>query len=342
MKKKKENKLNISGLIVLLIMIAITVLGYVFSTHLFDETSVFNNDPTSNTMVNTLYHKIPALLKSVQIVTIAYLIIALLKIIVSKSFIKNKRGQTIAKLINSFVKYLIAIVAILLVLSAFGVDTRTLLASAGILGLVIGLGAQSLIADIIAGVFIVFEGDFEVGDIVVIDDWRGTVYEIGIRTTKIIDYGGNMKIVNNSHISSLINQTKELSMAVSQISIEYDQSIPAVEHVIMENLGRIKENIPEIKEGPYYKGVNSLSASSVDLLFVARCKEEDLYGVQRAMNRELKLIFDENGIKIPFPQITVSEYSPSSQDFASRENKEKIEDFVREQREASKDLEEKS
>ncbi|MBQ7276241.1 MAG: mechanosensitive ion channel family protein [Bacilli bacterium] len=338
---KEKKKINTMGLIILIIGIAISVCSIVLSTQIYGVASVFNQPLTGIATLDLIYSKIPAVIRTIEIITIAYLLNMLISFILSKLFSNNKRGKTITKLLTSFIKYLIAIVAILLALSAFGVDTKTLLASAGILGLVIGLGAQSLISDIIAGVFIVFEGEFEVGDIVVIDDWRGTVDEIGIRTTKIIDYGGNIKIVNNSQIQTIINQTKELSLARATISIEYGKPIPEAEEVIMKNLDNIKAKIPEIVEGPYYKGVNALAASSVDLLFVAKCKEEDLYGVQRAMNRELKILFDENGIGIPFPQVTISELaSDNDKKSLGKEQKKEVDKFVKGQRTASKDLEE--
>jgi len=335
----EKKKFNFLGLGLLLFGVAGVVLSFVFSTQLFGETSVFNQDVSSVSIINTLYHKIPAVIKTIDIITIAYLLNAALGFILSKIFAGGKRGHTIIKLINSFIKYIIAIGAILLILSAFGVDAKTLLASAGILGLVIGLGAQSLIADIIAGVFIVFEGDFEVGDIVVVDSWRGTVSEIGIRTTKIIDWGGNVKVINNSQIASIVNQTKELSIAVCRVGIEYGKSIREVEGVIRDNIGKIKDNIPEIIEGPFYKGVDELADSSVNLLFMAKCKEEDIYGVQRAMNREIKIMFDENNINIPFPQVTISTLEDDNS--TDKYKKKDIEKFVKEQRELSKDLEEK-
>ena len=198
-----------------------------------------------------------------------------------------------------------------------------------------------MIADIIAGIFIVFEGSYQVGDIIVVGDWRGTVDEIGIRTTKIIDAGGNVKIINNSEISSVINQTKELSLAKAKISIEYGESIEKVELVIKNNIERIKNNIPEIIDGPYYKGVDALSDSSVDLLFFAKCKEEDIYSVQRAMNRELKLIFDENNINIPFPQITLNQPTVINSK-VSKSAKKDAQNFAQEQKTLSKDIEEKN
>ena len=336
----KKEKISLLELILLSIGVVVTILSYVFSSSIFGPTSVFYTDITGNLFINTCFQKIPAVIRTIRILTIALILLIIVRFVSTKAFAKNQRAKTIISLFNSFMKYLIAIIAIFLILGAFGVNTSTLLASAGILGIIIGLGAQSLIADILAGLFIVFEGDFEVGDIVVIDGWRGTVKEIGIRTTKIMDWGNNIKVINNSTISAVINQTKELSLAVAYISIEYGASIPYVESIIMKNLDNIKEKIPEIVEGPYYKGVNSLGPSSVDLFFVAKCEEENLYVVQRALNRELKIMFDENNIGIPFPQVTVSELKESKKN--TKYNKEDVDSFVSKQRNISKTMEEKN
>ena len=338
---EKQQRMGKGSIIFLVIFGAITVAAFVFSGHIYGVNSVFYQNPTQNVFVNTLYQKIPAAINTVQIVTVAYLLNLCFRVLLRRFLARTNREKTITTLITSFLKYLIAIIAILMILAAWGADPRALLASAGILGLVIGLGAQSLIADILAGVFIVFEGEFQVGDIIVIDGWRGTVSEIGIRTTKIMDAGGNIKIINNSQISSVVNQTKELSLAKAYISIEYGQSIPQAELVIKNNLERIRKAIPEIVEGPFYKGVDALSDSSVDLLFIARCREEDLYGVQRAMNRELKIVFDENGINIPFPQVTISQLEPNANEKHTTKQAKEAESFVSEQRELSKELEDK-
>lgn len=339
LKNKKDTKNSKVGTIVTLsILSAITITIYVLAGYIFGETSVFNQAISTNGFVNTLFNKIPAILRTIQIFTIAWLLIIAIRWILTKLWAKTTRAITIIKLLNSFIKYLIAIIAIMLVLNAWGVDTATLLASAGILSLVIGLGAQSLIADIIAGMFIVFEGEFQVGDIVIIDGWRGTVDEIGIRTTKIIDWQGNIKIVNNSQISSIINQSKELSVTTCVISVDYRESIPRVELVIKDNLERIKNNIPEIVDGPYYKGVDSLGDSSVNLLFIATVKENDYFVVQRALNREIKMIFDENNISIPFPQVTINE--PENFDNKiSKHDEKKASEFAKDQRDISKNYE---
>ncbi len=340
MDTKAKKKFPIVKTIVYAVFVAATVVAFVFTDSLFGEGSVFNNHVSDSGILQTLYGKIPALIRSVQILTIAVLLSDLLRLLMTKTLARSKRGLTVVKLLNSFLKWIIGIIAVLMVLNAWGVDTVALLASAGILALVVGLGAQSLIADIIAGLFIVVEGEYQVGDIVIIEDWRGTVQEIGIRTTKIVDAGGNIKIINNSEIKSLINQTQELSLAKSYISIEYGESIQRVEIVIRDNLDAIKERIPAIVEGPYYKGVNELGSSSVDLLFVAKCKEEDIYQVQRDMNRELKLMFDKNNINVPFPQIVLNQ--PTVFERKTTEIETAGADvFVDKQKELSKGLEEK-
>ncbi len=177
---KEYNKLSnrrkqIIKLCVLSFFVLATIIFYIFSTELFSETSVFKNHVSDNQTLQKLYESIPPIFKCIQIFTIFVLVFMIIKIIFSRIFAKSRKGITIVKLVCSFLKYLLGVIAILMMLSAFGVDTTTLLASVGILTLVVGLGAQSLIADVIAGMFIVFESEFEVGDIVVIDGWRGTV-----------------------------------------------------------------------------------------------------------------------------------------------------------------------
>lgn len=340
MDKKAQNK-PIAKIVVLIVFVAVTVAAFVLTDYLYGENSVFNKSVSSNSFVQLLYTKIPALIRSVQVITVCIIVSIAVRLIMTKVLARSKRGITIVKLLNSFIKWIIGIAGILLVLNAWGVNTTTLLASAGILTLVIGLGAQSLIADIIAGLFIVVEGEYQVDDIVIIDDWRGTVQEIGIRTTKIVDAGGNIKIVNNSEIKTIINQTQELSVAKAYIGIEYGESIPRVEIVIRDNIEKIREHIPAIVEGPFYKGINELSASSVDLLFVAKCKEEDIYQVQRDLNRELKIMFDENNINVPFPQIVVNQPTVFSKP-ATKKTVKVAQEFVEEQKELSKNIEEKS
>lgn len=247
-----------------------------------------------------------------------------------------KKGGAILNLLASLIKYVGAIVFIFLVLDAFHVDTVTILVSAGVVSLVIGLGAQSLISDVIAGLFIVFEEIFEIGDIIVVDGFRGTVKEIGIRTTQIVDWGGNIKVINNSDLRSLVNMTAQTSTAVAVVDIEYGESLERVENVIKANLERMKKNIPSIIEGPYYLGVSELGASGVSLKFIAQCKEANRFQTERDMLRELKLIFDENDVGIPFNQVTINQ--PKQFKTVTKKEKDIASEFVKEQQEQAKDI----
>ena len=216
------------------------------------------------------------------------------------------RGETIAHLLLSVAKYGGTIGAVFYCMYLLGTDPGSLLASAGILSLVIGLGAQSLIKDILAGIFIVFEGEFRVGDIVTINNYRGTVMDIGLRTTKIMAPDGNIKIYNNSDITGVLNMTKQTSTAIARISIEYGQDIDYVEAVLERELPAVGEANPKIIEGPTYGGVAALEDSGVQLILFAKCSEQDIFAVQRYLNKAILQIFYRNNINVPFPNVTVS------------------------------------
>ncbi len=267
----------------------------------FGSITFLNNNAVAKYVVGC----VPKLLTSYFVISGAEITYTLVHYLLHKALNKNQRSETILKMLYSFSKYGIAIFVILVILTIWGVDSGALLASAGGLALVVGLGAQSLIADVLAGIFIVFEGEFNVGDIVIIDGYRGKVLSIGIRSTKIRDIYGDIKTINNAQITTVVNKTKELSMADVTIGINYGESIEKVEAIFKKEVKKIKAKIPEAEEEVVYLGVQDLSASSVDLLFITYCKEESVMAVRRKMRRELKLIFDNYNIEIPYQHVTL-------------------------------------
>lgn len=309
MEKSKNKKtlhivINVLFIAIILVVYVLLFYGSAFwiNSHYYQVLNPFVDFPTDSgnqSYVPDIILRILSL--SFVIFSITYLIRFILKGIGPKL----KRGQALASLLSSFAKYLGAIILIFAILGTLGVDTTVLLASAGILSLIVGLGAQPLIEDIFAGIFIVFERTFEIGDIIVVDGFRGTVKEMGIRTTKIEDAGGDVKVINNSDIRALINMTSKLSTAVCDISISYNEDIEKVEQVLNENLGKIKEKYKAIVNGPTYVGVQSLADSVVIIRIIAECNEMMRYQVQRDINREIKIIFEKNNIQIPYPQIVV-------------------------------------
>ena len=279
--------------IFVVLMIGLTILAYIFREQIG---AFFAQDLTGVELINTILHFMPRIIISIQIIVLAYLVNVVLNLLSKLGFGLTDKSKTIINLINSLLKWVTIIGAILWILSVWGVNTSTLLAGAGILALVIGLGAQSLIADILAGIFIVIEGKYVVGDIVVIDGWRGKIISIGIRTTELQDIGGNIKIVNNSEIKSVINQTKLQSMANCSINVASSEPLEKVEKIIKDALPEIRKNIPQITCDIIYKGITNITDITTELLFGAKCYEEDLYQVQRDLHRELKLLLDRNNI----------------------------------------------
>lgn len=307
--KKTKKWLILSHSLIIAIIITAYVLLIVGSyfwkdEHWYQVLNPFVEFPTEKTAAEYVLEMLVRIVSlSFLVITITHIMRLLLRII----GLKCKRGKALASLLSSFAKYLGAIILIFAILGTLGVNTTVLLASAGILSLIVGLGAQPLIEDIFAGIFIVFEHSFEIGDIIIVDGFRGTVKEMGIRTTKIEDAGGDIKVINNSDIRTLINMTSKLSTAICDVSISYFDDIERVEKVLNENLKKIKEKYKSIVNGPTYVGVQSLSDSGVVLRIIAECNEMMRYQVQRDINREIKIIFDQNNITIPFPQIVIHE-----------------------------------
>lgn len=219
---------------------------------------------------------------------------------------KSGRQDTLRRMFMNALRYAMVIVGIIWGLMIFGVDTGAIFASVGIVTLVVSLSAESLFADMFTGIFILVEDQYHVGDIISIDGFRGRVVSLGIRTTRIEDDGGNVKIINNADIRNVMNLSNKVSFSICDISMSYGESIERAEAVIAEAMPKIQAKYPDIFEhGLQYAGVQSLSTSSVDLRVLARVSEANIYKGRRLLNREMKLAFDEAGIEIPFPQLVV-------------------------------------
>lgn len=218
----------------------------------------------------------------------------------------RRRSETVAGLTISVIKVVGAIATIVWVLSVLGVDIGTIFASLGIMSLIIGFGVQSLIEDCVTGLFIIFEGIYNIGDIIVLDTFRGTVEKITLRTTTIRDTGNNLKVINNSDIRNVQNRSAVDSLAICDIGITYEADIREVEKLILPELPRIYEENKDVFLGvPKYSGVQALDASAVVLRFNVAVTEENYFPATRRLNREMKCLFDDKGIEIPFNQIVV-------------------------------------
>jgi small conductance mechanosensitive channel len=289
--------------------------------------------------LTTLKNHIPTIIRCAIYIVIIYALCRLVRLFFSNKMKKSNRTKTIFTLLDGFIKYGGAIAIIFCILKACGVDTGALAASVGVLTLVVGLGANALIADIIAGIFIIFENEYNVGEIISIDDFRGTVIEIGIRSTKLLDAAGNIKIINNGNIGDIVNLSRELSLAVADCDFPYDVPVEYLENIIEKNLPRIKERIPAIVDGPFYKGVCEYKDSNVTIKIIAKCLEEDRFQVQRDLLREYRFLLTENNIDIAFPQVVLNQ--PEKKEYVlAKKDRKQAQEFVDEQKELSDGMEE--
>lgn len=312
--KKKSIAVRLVKLIILCIVIALAFLL------LNPDNLPFLSDTQKSTLqhfVDTYFSQLPATLASLNLnigmvfstllmAGLLYLINQVIHLVIDAIPCKNNRQETLRRVTMNVIRYALVILGIIWGLMIFGVNTGAIFASVGIATMVVSLSAESLFADIFTGIFILVEDQYHVGDIVSIDGFRGKVVSLGIRTTRIEDDGGNVKIINNADIRNVTNLSNKVSFAISDISIAYSESIENAEQVIAETLPKIKEKYPDIFEFEMqYSGVQTLAASSVDLRVIARVSEANIFKGRRLLNRELKIAFDEAGIEIPFPQVVV-------------------------------------
>ncbi len=231
----------------------------------------------------------------------------------------GKKGKTIASLVKSCLKYLIILLDIAFILGIWGVNVSSIVAGLGVLTLIVGLGCQSLIADVISGLFIVIDDYFSVGDMVIIDGFRGNVVSIGLRTIKLDDGCGNLKSITNSSINTVVNLSRSLNLISITMSVSYNEDLNRVEAIIYKKLPEIK--LPQAATEIKYKGVSSLSDSSIELSFSTYCECSYRFQVKRDLQREIYRMFVDNDILVPYNQIVINKEDPKKPKATSEEIK---------------------
>ncbi|MGI6714470.1 MAG: mechanosensitive ion channel family protein [Bacilli bacterium] len=245
------------------------------------------------------------ILETVAIVIFMWALSLLSSVIIKLVTKATNRAKTVGLLIASIIRYSCLIIGIFMVLSAWGVQTPTLLAGAGILGLAISLGAQTLIDDILSGLGLIFEKTFAVGDIVEIDGFRGKVLEIGIRVSKFENLLGDIRTINNADIRASINASDRWTPILIDIELGHDVNLPEVEEKIQAFLPELQVLVPQLTVLPVYQGLDKYDKSGLTLRVLSYCHEADKHYVRRRVNRELKIYFDKVGIEIPYKKYLI-------------------------------------
>jgi len=221
---------------------------------------------------------------------------------------RAQRAKTMGSLLKSIITGLLFAVIVTMMLSEIGVNIAPIIASAGILGLALGFGAQSLVKDFLSGVFMIFEDQYGVGDVIDVGEATGTVEAVTLRVTRLRDLNGTVWYVPNGEIVRVGNMSQNWSRAVLDVSVGYGEDLARVTRVLREvahDLWDDEEYGDLIIEEPEVTGVEMLAADSVNLRVLVKTRPLEQWAVAREMRQRIKARFDHEGIEIPFAQRVV-------------------------------------
>ena len=221
---------------------------------------------------------------------------------------RAQRIESIGQVTRAMTSVMVWSIGVMMALGSFGVNLGPLIASAGIVGVALGFGAQSLVKDFLSGMFMLAEDQFGVGDIVDLGEATGVVESISLRTTSLRGVDGTLWFVPNGEITRVGNMSQEWARALLDISVAYDADVDAALEVIAraaEEFSRRPEYEDRVLEPPEILGVEDLGADAVVIRLWIKTVPGEQYGMARALRRDIKLALDDAGIAIPFPQRTV-------------------------------------
>jgi len=247
----------------------------------------------------------------ILIVLVSFVIYLVLKSIINNVFrirskyIDKRKTKTINGLINNLIKYFIVVVDIVMILDIFGIDTKTLIASLGVVGIVAGLAVQDTLKDFVAGMSIILENQYRVGDTITIKGFRGEVISLGIKSTRIRSLTGEIMIVPNHLIEEVINHSLEKSVAVVDIPVSYGTNVDKLEKVLSELFDELNGSITGLKSEIRILGLQSYDDSSITYRVCVDTIPMEHLRVERELKRAIKIALDKNHIEIPFPQVVV-------------------------------------
>jgi len=218
----------------------------------------------------------------------------------------SRKIDTFLPLLQNVIAYLVAFFALILILREIGVDAAALLAGAGVVGIAVGFGAQTLIRDILTGLFLVLEDSISVGDVVQIEDVTGTVEEIGLRITRIRTFSGALVTIPNGEITRITNYNRGFTRAVIEVSVAYEADVDKAVAVLESVARDYRRNHPDlILEEPTVQRIVRLENSGVVLRVVARVLPQKQWEVERDLLYCIKKAFDTEGIEIPYPKYVI-------------------------------------
>jgi small conductance mechanosensitive channel len=221
---------------------------------------------------------------------------------------RDSRATSVSVMLTSTLVVVIWVIALMMVLSTVGLDLAPLLAGAGIAGIALGFGAQSLVKDCIAGLFMLLEDQYGIGDVIDLGEAIGVVEEISLRTTVLRSLDGTVWHVPNGVVQRVGNLSQLWSVAVLDVDVAYDSDVSVASELLRQAADEVcasDDYVDQIVEPPQVLGVEALAADGVTLRLTVKVKPGKQWALQRALRQRIKAVFDEAAIEIPFPQRTV-------------------------------------
>ena len=215
---------------------------------------------------------------------------------------RRQRTETLGSVLSSLTTAVVYGIAILMVLGEFEVNLGPLLASAGVAGVALGFGAQSLVKDFLSGIFMLLEDQYGVGDLIDTGDAVGTVEEVTLRITKLRDSSGVAWYVRNGEIVRIANKSQGWSTAVVDLPVSYAENIERVQDIIREVVAGIYEDPAwreEMIEEPTVAGVEQITGTTITIRVFANTAPDKQWGVQREIRERVKVAFDAAGVQAP-------------------------------------------
>ena len=255
-------------------------------------------------------HYGPILIQIIGIVFLSRAVVEVVKLLVDKTLLKQgklsdiqwQQRLTMVPLFKSMLKYVVYFTALLWILRTLHINTAPILAGIGGIGLIVGLGAQSIINDMVSGAFILFENVYLVGDYIETSEARGYVEAIEIRTTHIRDPDGQLHILRNGQIGDIINFSKEYTFAVVEVGVSYDSDLDHVYRILHEIGEKLKKTNRNVLEATDVRGLENFGESELLIRTLTKVKPGTHRQVARDLRKMIKEAFDHEGIEIPFPQ----------------------------------------
>ncbi len=247
------------------------------------------------------------------IIAVSILVYLVLKNVIKKILVFKtantkkdvKKINTVTMLCINILKFFIIIIATLMILEVYGIDTKSIIASLGVFSAVLALALQDTIKDFAMGISIIVEGQFSIGDVVTIGGFKGEVTSITLKSVRIKSYTGEIKIVANRNISEVINHSMASSLAIVDVGVSYDSDLDKVEKVLNALCEKLSKEVEEINGDVKVLGINELGSSSITYRVTASTRSMKHLDVQRLMMREIKDAFDKNNIEIPYNQLVI-------------------------------------